>query len=175
MRAVLYSEAWENMIEADPEVLYIQIEQIDPSKVRDLVSMLKDEGVDELLILDECGVLDPAAKEAVFIVTDHINATDGNPLIGPNDDKAGPRFPDMTFAYSEELNSAIRSILDTRGIVYGDSVLYGSKQLPEDQAETDRLVKMGCRVFCFDPVWIDIAARHAGIQVGAAVSILKAD
>lgn len=169
MRAVLYSEAWESVIEADPEVLYIQIEQIDPSKVRDLISMLKDEDVDELLILDECGVLDPAAKEDVFIVTDHINATGGNPLIGPNDDKTGPRFPDMTFAYSEELNSAIRSMLGARGIAYGDSVLYGSNELPEDKAETDRLVKTGCRVFCLYPVWIDIAARHAGIQVGAAV------
>lgn len=168
MRAVLYSEAWEQLIEADPEVLYIQIEQIDPSKVRDLISMLRDDEVDELLILDECEVFDPAVTEDAFIVTDHINATGDNPLIGPNDERIGVRFPDMTFAYSEELNGELRALLDRRGIIYRDSVLYGSEILPEKEHRSD-LISIGCHVVNYYVMWIDIAARHAGIKVGAAV------
>ncbi len=169
MRAVLYSEAWENIIEADPEVLYIQIEQIDPSKVRDLISMLRDEDVDELFILDECEVFDPTVTVEAFIITDHVNATGDNPLIGPNDDTIGVRFPDMTFPYSEELNSAIKMMLERKNISYAESVLYGSEGPPEDKAELARLGKLGCRVSNYEIMWIDIAARHAGINVGAAV------
>lgn len=169
MRAVLYSEAWEKIIESDPDVLYIQIEQIDPSKVRDLISTLKDENVEELLILDECEVFDPAAGEDAFIITDHINATGDNPLIGPNDERTGSRFPDMTFPYSEELNSAIKMMLERKNISYAESVLYGSEGPPEDKAELARLGKLGCRVSNYEIMWIDIATRHAGIKVGAAV------
>ncbi len=168
MRAVLYSEAWEKLIEADPEVLYIQIEQVDPSKVRDLISMLKDEDVDELLILDDCEVFDPGASEDAFIITDHINATGDNPLIGPNDDRIGVRFPDMTEPYSEALNGELRSLLDRRGIKYRDSVLYGSEKLPEKGRHGD-LMSLDCHITNYYVMWIDIAARHAGIKVGAAV------
>lgn len=157
------------MIEADPEVLYIQIEQFDPSNVRSLISMLKDEDVDELLILDECGVLDPEAKEAVFIVTDHINATGGNPLIGPNDEKAGPRFPDMTFAYSEKLTACLKNFLTSSSIPFTETILYGAEIPPSDPAELARLRSLNCTVRNKTVVWLDILARHAGIQVGAAV------
>lgn len=168
MRAVLYSEVWKKIIESDPEVLYIRIEQIDPSKVRDLISTLKDENVDELFILDECEVFDPAAGEDAFIITDHINATGDNPLIGPNDGSIGVRFPDMTDPYSEALNGEIRSLLGRRRITHRDSVLYGSESLPEPDRR-EEIISLGCCIANYYVMWIDIAARHAGINVGAAV------
>ncbi|MDA3885927.1 MAG: hypothetical protein PF638_10075, partial [Candidatus Delongbacteria bacterium] len=63
-----------------------------------LIRVLKISGVNSIQVLDECISIDDMPDSFVRI-TDHINFTDDNPLIGKNFEEIGPRFPDMSHAY----------------------------------------------------------------------------
>ena len=65
-------------------------------------------GVTKLIVSNASGGVNPNYQVGtIVIIKDHINMTGVNPLIGPNDESVGPRFPDMTFAYNTELISLI--------------------------------------------------------------------
>lgn len=73
----------------------------------------------------------------VHIITDHINVSGKNPLIGPNDEDFGTRFPDMTGLYDAELNSIIKSCSDDAGLLCRESICL----IPKNALKLSKLEK----------------------------------
>ena len=88
------------------------------------IRVLADLGVKTLILTNAAGGVNTDFNPAdLMIITDHINLMGKNPLIGPNDEDLGPRFPDMTDLYTPELvdlaeNSAKKLGIDIRKGVY---------------------------------------------------------
>lgn len=124
-------------------------------------------GARTLIVTNACGGLNPAFSPGdVMLITDHINAMGANPLIGPNDDSLGPRFPDMTFAYDPDLRAlavkvAGRLELPLRQGVY---VAYSGPSY-ETRAERRYLRVIGGDAVGMSTVPEVIVARHAGMRV----------
>lgn len=120
-----------------------------------------------LLISNACGGMNPHyAKGDIAVITDHINLLGDNPLIGPNLDDFGPRFPDMSEPYSWELiESAERAAIDLgfalKRAVY---VAVAGPNL-ETRAEYRFLRTIGADVVGMSTVPEVIVARHQNMRV----------
>jgi purine-nucleoside phosphorylase len=69
-------------------------------------------GVNKLLVTNASGGINTNLVPGdLMIISDHINMLGSNPLIGPNDERFGPRFPDMTNAYNPELRQKIKNAM----------------------------------------------------------------
>lgn len=108
-----------------------------------------------------------AVGQAVLIA-DHVNLTGCTPLFGPNDGRLGPRFPDMTDAYSARLRALARSIDPTLA-----EAVYGGFLGPtyETPAEVAMARTLGAELVGMSTVLETIAAVHAGAEV-LAVSLI---
>ena len=101
-----------------------------------------------------------------MVIEDHINLTGMNPLVGPNDERFGPRFPDMTEVYSRRL----RRIADEAAVAAGVPVshgIYAALLGPsyETPAEIRYLRTIGADAVGMSTVPEAIAARHMGLEV----------
>jgi purine-nucleoside phosphorylase len=75
------------------------------------VRVMKALGCSTLIVSNACGGMNPQwVKGDLMLIEDHINLLGDNPLIGPNDDRLGDRFPDMCFAYDRELLSLAKRV-----------------------------------------------------------------
>ncbi len=71
--------------------------------------VLHEMGAQMLIVTNACGGINESFTPGdLMLITDHINLTGNNPLIGPNDERFGPRFPDMTEVYSLDLRRAAK-------------------------------------------------------------------
>jgi purine-nucleoside phosphorylase len=104
-------------------------------------------------------------RGALVLVTDHINLQGTNPLAGPNDDSLGPRFPDMSEAYSARYREVARQVASEQGIELAEGVYAGllgpSYETP---AEIRYLRAIGADLVGMSTVPEVIVANHMGIR-----------
>ena len=124
-------------------------------------------GVEILLMTSAVGSLHTGLSPGDLVrVTDHINLMGINPLVGPNIDALGPRFPDLAAAYDPELGSQAESVAAELGIEMKSGV-YAAVRGPsfETPAEVRMLAISGASVVGMSVVPETIAAVHAGMRV----------
>ncbi len=105
---------------------------------------------------------------ALVLITDHLNLQGTNPLIGPNDDELGPRFPDMTHAYSRRLRALAKAKAAAVGVGLHEGV-YACLSGPtyETPAEIRYLRTIGADLVGMSTVPETIALNHMGAEVVA--------
>jgi xanthosine phosphorylase len=131
---------------------------------------LKALGCEAVVLTCAAGSLDPAhGPGSLVLITDHINLQGFNPLVGPNDDAVGPRFPSLAGAYDADLGDRLRAAAD--GTPLGEGVyLAVSGPSFETAAEIRAFRTLGADLVGMSTVPEAIAARHCGLRVaGVAV------
>lgn len=124
-------------------------------------------GAPQVLITNAAGGVNtryPAGT--LMLITDHINLTGRNPLIGPNDDSVGPRFPDFVNAWDRDLRALMRRAATEDDIPVEEGVYIGlTGPSYETPAEIDMLRTLGADAVGMSTVMEAIAARWAGIRL----------
>ncbi len=157
---------------ANKEIIAMQgrfhlYEGYSPFEVSLPVRVMQKLGVKYLVISNASGGINPDFSPGdIMIINDHINLTGENPLIGPNDDTLGLRFPDMTDVYDKKLAKLAEKTAQkadipiTRGVYAG--LLGPSLETP---AETAFLRLIGCDAVGFSTITEVIAGVHAGMKI----------
>ncbi len=131
------------------------------------VRVLHALGAPVLVVSNACGGMNPAWQAGdVMLIADHINLLGDNPLIGANDDRRGPRFPDMSAPYDAGLAGLAREAARAEGVVLREGV-YVAVAGPnlETRAEYRMLRGMGADVVGMSTVPEVIVAVHEGMRV----------
>jgi purine-nucleoside phosphorylase len=131
------------------------------------VRVLRALGVSTLIVSNACGGMHPLwAPGDLVLLAEHINLLGDNPLIGPNDDQLGPRFPDMSMPYDRDLRALARKVAAELAITLREGV-YVAVPGPnlETRAEDRMLRGMGADVVGMSTVPEVIVAVHGGLRV----------
>jgi purine-nucleoside phosphorylase len=123
-------------------------------------------GVDGIVFTNAAGGINLDLKRGgLVMISDHINLQGSNPLVGPNDDALGPRFPDMSEAYSLEFRKRARGVAFELGIGISEGV-YAAMLGPsyETPAEIRFLRAIGADVVGMSTVPEVIVANHMGMK-----------
>ena len=124
-------------------------------------------GVPRVILTNAAGGISPnCSRGALMVIDDHINLMGGNPLVGPNDERFGLRFPDMTDVYAPRL----RSIADEAGKALGVPVQHGVYVAVlgpsyETPAEIRAFRTLGADAVGMSTAPEAIVARHMGLEV----------
>jgi len=124
-------------------------------------------GVRAVVLTNAAGGIDRSYSQgALVLIRDHINLQGHNPLVGPNDDRFGVRFPDMTRAYDRDYRAMAREQAAKLGIPLHEGV-YAAMLGPsyETPAEIEYLRRIGADLVGMSTVNEVIAARHVGMKV----------
>ncbi|WP_425335368.1 purine-nucleoside phosphorylase [Salipaludibacillus daqingensis] len=131
------------------------------------VRVMKAIGVEELIVTNAAGGINEDYKPGnLMIITDHLNMFGSNPLIGPNDDSLGVRFPDMSTAYSKELVELAKNVANEINLNVQQGVYVGNTgPTYETPAEIRMLRAMGGDAVGMSTVPEVIVARHSDMNV----------
>lgn len=141
-------------------------EGLAPEKVVFGVRVLGRLGVRALVLTNAVGgIRDDLGPGRLVLVSDHLNLQGSSPLVGPNDDALGPRFPDLSQAYDPELRSAALEAAGRVGLPLAEGV-YAAWLGPafETPAEIRMLRTLGADVVGMSLVPEVLAARHMGLR-----------
>ena len=144
-----------------------------PAEITFPIRVMSKLGIEYLLISSAAGGLNPKFQPAdIMIVTDHINLTGKNPLIGPNLDEFGPRFPDMSQVYDSDLITLAMEKAKDAQIPLKEGVYVGivgpSLETP---AETRFLRMSGADAVGMSTVAEVIVGVHCGLRIAVIVAI----
>jgi purine-nucleoside phosphorylase len=138
-----------------------------PSQVTFPIRVMKELGCRLLIVSNAAGGLNPLYEKGdLIVIDDHINLLGVNPLIGPNDDRLGPRFPDMIEPYDHSLQQlALRVALEENIVAHRG--VYAAMTGPnlETRAEYRFLQKIGADVIGMSTIPEVLVAVHAGLKV----------
>ena len=137
------------------------------------VRVLRALGIRRLIITNAAGATNPDFVPGdLMLITDHLNLTGHNPLRGPNDDRLGPRFPDMSSTYRGPGERAIRDAAQRLGIPVREGVYAGlAGPSYETPAEIRMLQVLGADAVGMSTVAEVIVAAHGGMAV-AGISVI---
>jgi purine-nucleoside phosphorylase len=124
-------------------------------------------GIRTVILTNAAGGIDLSYSQvALVLIRDHINLQGTNPLVGTNDDRFGPRFPDMTRAYAEEYRAIAKEEASKLNIILPEGV-YAALLGPsyETPAEIEYLRRIGADLVGMSTVAEVIVARHMGMKV----------
>jgi purine-nucleoside phosphorylase len=131
------------------------------------VRVMQALGAEVLIVSNACGGMHPLWEPGdLMLIADHINLLGANPLVGPNDDRLGPRFPDMSAPYDLRLRETARAIAAEQRITLREGV-YAAVTGPnlETRAEYRFLRGIGADVVGMSTVPEVIVAVHGGMRV----------
>jgi purine-nucleoside phosphorylase len=131
------------------------------------VRVLGSMGVRSIVFTNAAGGINlELGRGGLVLISDHINLQGSNPLVGPNNDKLGPRFPDMSEAYSREYREVARQVAGEQGIAVTEGV-YAAMLGPsyETPAEIRFLRTIGADVVGMSTVPEVIVANWMGVKV----------
>lgn len=136
-------------------------------KVAFPIRVMRRLGVEKLLVTNASGGVNTSYRPGdLMLIADHLNFQFTNPLIGANVDEFGPRFPDMSEAYSRRLRAVAHDVANELGMTLQEGVYFGllgpSYETP---AEIRMIRTLGGDAVGMSTVAETITARHAGIEV----------
>ena len=138
-----------------------------PEEVTFPIRVLGRMGIETLVLTNAAGGINPALRQGqLVLISDHINFSGRNPVAGPNDDRLGPRFFDMSEAYASRLRKVAHEA--ARAMEFRlDEGVYLSVLGPsfETPAEIRAFATLGADLVGMSTVQETIVARHMGIEV----------
>ena len=138
-----------------------------PAQVTFGVRVLRALGVRSIIFTNAAGGINLAYERGgLVLICDHINLQGSNPLVGPNDDALGPRFPDMSDVYAREYREIAKDVAAEICVAVGEGV-YAAMLGPsyETPAEIRFLRTIGADLVGMSTALEAIAANHAGMKV----------
>jgi purine-nucleoside phosphorylase len=142
------------------------------------IRVAKSLGIKKMIVTKAAGALNTSFEPgSIMMLTDHINFTGQNPLIGPHDDELGLRFPDMSDAYDKKIQGIVSTCFQNADIKLSEGIYAGiTGPSLETSAERRFLKDSGADAVGMSTVMEVIAAKQAGFEVvGLSAITNKAD